>query len=112
MRITEQGVVLVEPEGATFQGRDHGSGVSIIMVDTDEDGAGPALHRHPYDETFVIRRGEAEFVVADQVMVGRAGQIIVVPPQTPHKFAKTGSERLEMVNIHASDVFITEWLEE
>ena len=109
----EQSELLVEPEGTTaeFQGRDHGSGVSFIMVRTNQIGAGPALHQHPYDETFVIRRGEAEFVVGDRVLTGRAGQIIVVPPLTPHKFSKSGDERLEMTDIHASDVFITEWLE-
>ena len=113
MAVIEQSALLVEPAGATaeFQGRDHGSGVSVIKVNTDEVRAGPALHRHPYDETFVIRRGEAEFVVGDQVLTGRGGQIIVVPPHTAHKFTKTGAERLEMLDIHASDVFVTEWLE-
>lgn len=113
MVVIEKSALLVEPGGATaeFQGRDHGSGVSFIMVSTEQIGAGPALHQHPYDETFVIHRGEAEFVVGDRVMIGRAGQIIVVPPATPHKFAKIGDERLEMTDIHASDEFITEWLE-
>lgn len=30
----------------------------------------------------------------------------------PHKFTNTGSERLEMIDIHASDVFITQWLQQ
>lgn len=80
--IVEQSALLVEPEGqaAEFQGRDHGSAIAFIMVSTDKKGAGPALHQHPYDETFVIRRGEATFVVGDETVTGRAGQIIVVPP--------------------------------
>jgi mannose-6-phosphate isomerase-like protein (cupin superfamily) len=79
-------------------------------VSTDEVGAGPALHQHPYDETFVIASGQAEFVVGDTVVIGRAGQIIVVPAFTPHTFAKIGAQRLEMTDIHANDHFITEWL--
>ncbi|MFE0025293.1 cupin domain-containing protein [Amycolatopsis sp. NPDC059021] len=94
-----------------FEGRAHGSPVSFIMVSTDVDGAGPRLHRHPYTETFLIRSGQALFTVDDRTLIGRGGQIIVVPPDTPHKFAKTGPGRLEMTDIHASDVFITEWLE-
>lgn len=94
-----------------FQGRDHGSEVSFIMVSTDAEGAGPRLHRHPYTETFLIHSGEALFTVGDRTLVGRGGQIIVVPANTPHKFAKTGPGRLEMTDIHASDHFITEWLE-
>ncbi|NMH79354.1 cupin domain-containing protein [Pseudonocardia xinjiangensis] len=94
-----------------LQGREHGGTVSVILVSTDEPGAGPALHQHPYDETFVMHGGEAEFTVAGQVLVATAGQVVVVPPQTPHKFRNVGSERLVMTNIHANDVFITEWLE-
>lgn len=111
--VVERSSLLVEPGSATaeLQGRDYGASVSLIMVSTDEIGAGPRLHRHPYDETFVIQRGAAEFTVGDRVLTGRAGQIIVVPAMTPHKFAKVGDERLEMTDIHASDVFVTEWLE-
>lgn len=93
-------------------GEPYGAGVSLILVDTDEDGAGPALHQHPYSETFVIRAGQALFTVAGRTLVGHAGQILVVPPFTPHKFAKTGPDRLEMLDIHASSRFVTEWLEE
>jgi mannose-6-phosphate isomerase-like protein (cupin superfamily) len=93
-----------------FAGRDHGGSVSVILVDTDEPGAGPWLHRHPYDETFVLHTGEAEFTVGDRKLVARDGQVIVVPPGTPHKFANIGG-RLVMTNIHAGDEFVTEWLE-
>jgi mannose-6-phosphate isomerase-like protein (cupin superfamily) len=94
-----------------FEGRDHGGTVSVILVSTDERGAGPALHQHPYDETFVVHGGEAEFTVAGQVLVARAGQVVVVPAQTPHKFTNIGAARLVMTNIHANDEFVTEWLE-
>lgn len=94
-----------------FEGREHGGSVSLIMVSSDEVGAGPRLHRHPYDETFVIRRGAAEFTVGDQVRIGRAGEVLVVPATVPHKFAKIGTDRLEMIDVHANDVIVTEWLE-
>jgi mannose-6-phosphate isomerase-like protein (cupin superfamily) len=93
-------------------GRDHGASVSVILVDTDVPGAGPRLHRHPYDETFVMHGGQAEFTVAGERVTARAGQIVVVPPWAPHKFVNTGTDRLVMTNIHANDEFVTEWLEE
>jgi mannose-6-phosphate isomerase-like protein (cupin superfamily) len=93
-----------------FEGRDHGGTVSVILVDTDEPGAGPRLHRHPYDETFVIHAGQAEFTVGEEKLTARGGQVVVVPPNAPHKFANTGG-RLVMTNIHAGDEFETEWLE-
>jgi mannose-6-phosphate isomerase-like protein (cupin superfamily) len=44
-------------------------------------------------------------------MIGVAGQIIVVPAFTPHKFEVIGPEHVDMIDIHANDTFITEWLE-
>lgn len=114
MQIVEQAGLLVAPGSRTveFQGRAHGSGVSFIMVSTDVEGAGPRLHRHPYDETFVIRSGSAQFTISGQKVAGRAGQIIVVPAMTPHRFARTGDGTLELIDIHASDHFSTEWLDD
>ena len=109
----EPAVLTFDVDGAMrgqFEGRDHGGGVSVILVDTDEPGAGPRLHRHPYDETFVLHAGEAEFVVGDRKLVARGGQVVVVPPDTAHKFTNVGG-RLVMTNIHAADEFVTEWLE-
>lgn len=94
-----------------FEGRDHGGTVSVIMASIDEVGGGPRLHRHPYDETFVVRRGAAEFTIGDATRIARAGDVLVAPALTPHRFAKIGDERLEMINIHASAEIVTEWLE-
>lgn len=94
-----------------LQGKPYGAGLSIILESTDEAGSGPRLHRHPYPETFVIRLGRAMFTVGGQELLGSAGQIIVVPADTPHKFRTLGPGRFESVNIHASEIFITEWLE-
>jgi mannose-6-phosphate isomerase-like protein (cupin superfamily) len=93
-----------------FPGETLGAGVSVIVVSIDQEGGGPALHRHPYTETFVVRAGRAQFTVGADTFIGTAGDILVVPPLTPHAFAKTGPDRLEMVDIHESPRFITEWL--
>jgi mannose-6-phosphate isomerase-like protein (cupin superfamily) len=103
-----------QPDGSVLgdvEGAESGAGVSLILEDTDVDGAGPALHQHPYPETFVIHSGTALFTVAGRQLVGEAGMILVVPKFTPHKFAVIGPERYRATHIHASDTFITEWLE-
>jgi len=87
-----------------------GANVSIILESTTRSGVGPRLHRHPYAETFVIRRGSATFTVGDEELVGHAGQVIVVPAGTSHKFA-TGRDGYEALHIHANARFETEWLE-
>ena len=93
-------------EGATI-----GSQVSVILVYSSRDGAGPRLHRHPYTETFVVRHGRAAFSVGDERLEASGGQILVVPAFTPHKFAVIGPEPFVSTNIHANPTFQTEWLE-
>ena len=91
-----------------------GAGISIILESTTQAGVGPRLHQHPYAETFIIRRGSATFTVGAGEdaceIVGRAGQVLVVPADTPHRF-RTGSGGYEAVHIHANERFVTEWLE-
>ena len=84
--------------------------ISIILESTTQAGAGPRLHQHPYAETFIIRRGSATFTVGSEQLIGRAGQVLVVPADTPHKFS-TDEGGYEAVHIHAHPRFVTEWLE-
>lgn len=87
-----------------------GAGVSLILESTTKEGVGPRLHKHPYAETFVIRRGSAVFTIAQETVVGRAGKVLVVPAETPHKFS-TGPGGYEAVHIHPNETLETEWLE-
>lgn len=87
-----------------------GANVSIILESTTKAGVGPKLHQHPYAETFIIRRGWATFTVGSEQFQGHAGQILIVPADTPHKFS-TGPDGYEAVHIHANVRFVTEWLE-
>lgn len=95
-----------------FEGYRYGSDVTIIFTRLAGPGGGPKLHKHPYSETFVLMKGEVLFSVGDQEIQAKAGQIVVVPPETPHKFANGGSGSVEMMDIHASSKFITVWLDE
>jgi mannose-6-phosphate isomerase-like protein (cupin superfamily) len=36
----------------------------------------------------------------------------MVPAGVPHKFVNTGAGRLRQIDIHASERFVTEWLED
>ena len=92
------------------QGYNHNAAVSVIVVDAPP-GSGPRLHRHPYEEVFVIQDGTVTFTAGDETIEASAGQVVVVPGGVPHKFVNTGEGRLRQVDIHASDRFITEWLE-
>ena len=88
-----------------FEGHDHGSPVSFFLVD-NEPGQGPELHVHPYSETWIVRKGEAEFTVGDRTIRGFGGDIVVAAPNVPHRFENVGTGRLELVCIHPNDVIV------
>ncbi len=100
----------LEREG-TFEGYLHeDAGVSCILVNAPP-GGGPALHRHPYAEVFVVQEGHARFTAGDETLEVTGGHIVVVPPGTPHKFVNIGTGELRTVNIHAAGKIVTKWLE-
>jgi quercetin dioxygenase-like cupin family protein len=65
-----------------FNGHEHGSSVSFF-VSHNRPETGPGLHRHPYEETFIIQEGEVTFTVGDETIEAKGGDIVVVPPGTP-----------------------------
>ena len=83
--------------------------VTLILHESVEPGRGPRLHTHPYPETFVMEVGRAVFTVGDEEIEAGPGQILVVPPNTPHKFRTLGP--MKSIHIHASPKFDTRWLE-
>jgi quercetin dioxygenase-like cupin family protein len=93
-----------------FQGSVLHSQVSIIFTTHNRPGSGPQLHQHPYSETFIVRKGVVEFSDGRETFEAHAGQIVVVPSDTPHRFTAK-SDVLEMIDIHASPDFIATWLD-
>jgi mannose-6-phosphate isomerase-like protein (cupin superfamily) len=87
-----------------------GAHVCLIFVDM-EPGNGPRLHRHAYEEIFIVLEGQAKFTIGSGTVDARAGQVLIVEPGVPHKFVNSGDGPLRQIDIHASDRFITEWLE-
>ena len=93
-----------------FIGAEHAAGVSYFFVD-NEPGQGPDLHRHPYSETWVVLEGEVT-VTADGVdHRAGVGDILVVGPETPHRFRAEGEGTLKMMCIHASPRIEQEFLD-
>lgn len=88
-----------------FEGHQFGAPVSLFLVDA-EPGRGSALHVHPYVETWVVRKGEAEFTVGTERTRAFAGDIVVAAADVPHRFENVGNDRLELVCIHANDAIV------
>jgi len=95
-----------------FQGIQHqDTNVSFIWVDMPPDGT-IRLHKHPYEEIFIIQEGLATFTVGSATLEARAGQVVIVPADVPHKFMNLSDKQLKQIDIHLSKQFVTHWLED
>ena len=94
-----------------FEGADHGATVSFFLS-THPPGRGARLHRHPYEETFIVEEGSATFTVDGETIEARAGHIVVVPAGAAHGFVSSGNGALRQVSIHPSERIVQEWLDE
>ena len=95
-----------------FQGIQHkDTNVSFIWVDMPPGGT-IRLHKHPYEEIFIIQEGAATFTVGSVTLEARAGQVILVPAGVPHKFENLSDKQLKQIDIHVNKQFVTYWLED
>ena len=53
----------------------------------------------------------ATCVAGDEQRAVKAGDIIVIPAGTPHRFVNSGDTPLRQLDIHANPKFVTEWLD-
>ena len=93
-----------------FQGVNHGSGLSVIFVNA-APGRGPELHRHPYEEVFIVEAGKVTFTLETSELEALPGDVVIAPAGTPHGFVNSGDGHLRMTAIHHAPAFLTEWLQ-
>jgi mannose-6-phosphate isomerase-like protein (cupin superfamily) len=94
-----------------FDGADYGPASISIILSEAGPGEGPRLHRHTYDETWVIEEGTLLFRAGESQGEVRPGDIVIVPPHVPHKFTNQGPGRARLICIHASPRIVGEFLE-
>jgi quercetin dioxygenase-like cupin family protein len=65
----------------------------VVEAYVEPDGAVAAAHVHPaQEECFDVLAGELEFRIRKQTFVARAGDRVLVPAGTPHRFRNIGPE--------------------
>jgi mannose-6-phosphate isomerase-like protein (cupin superfamily) len=97
-------------EAGNLKGADHGATISLIL-DNGNPGYGPRLHRHAYDETWIVEEGNLTFQLGDERIAVGPGDTVIAPPGVPHKFTNDGPRRSKLICIHANPTMVTEWLE-
>lgn len=95
-------------EVASFQGFEHEANVSFFVV-RFSPGQGPKMHRHPYEETFILLEGEIEAIVDGKTQRIGANKIVIIPAGAWHEFKNQSEQVMLMVNIHPVPKMITEW---
>jgi len=92
-----------------IEGAPYGSDVSFVV-----DAATPRRSRLApatrYSETFVVQAGRGRFEVDGRPIVAVAGDVLVVPHETPHAFRALRAGRLQFVAIHAASRMEATWL--
>src|SRR3954469_1897518 len=88
-----------------FVGDEQEAPFSIYFVDAPP-GRGPELHYHPYVEVAIVQEGTATITVGDEEREVKAGDVVVIPAGTPHRFINSGETPLRQIDIHASSRFI------
>ena len=88
-----------------FVGAKEGAPFSAYIVKA-KPGQGPPLHTHPYIEVAFTIEGTAKITVGEETREVKAGGIVVIPANTPHRFVNTGDTLLRQIDVHASPKFI------
>jgi quercetin dioxygenase-like cupin family protein len=93
-----------------FVGETQGAPFSAYIVNA-KPGQGPPLHKHPYVEVAFTIEGCATLTVENEQREVKAGGIVVIPANTPHRFVNSGNTLLRQIDVHASATFVQTNLE-
>jgi mannose-6-phosphate isomerase-like protein (cupin superfamily) len=88
-----------------FVGENQGAPISAYVVNA-RPGEGPPLHEHPYVEVAFTVEGCATITVGAETREVKAGGIVVIPANTPHRFVNSGATLLRQIDVHASPRFV------
>lgn len=71
-----------------------------IFRQVGPQASGPPPHKHDWDESFVVVRGDVEFGVGAETSIARAGTLVHLPAGTVHwfRFLEGGGEMISMTS--------------
>ncbi len=69
-----------------------------ITLQRGDEGTGPPLHSHDWDESFYVLEGTVEFTCAGKTVLCAPGTLVHVPAGTVHgfRYGAVGGEMLEL----------------
>ncbi len=108
LRVRAREVLPEANGGRVFAGGEHGAKVSVVLLDA-APGDQQAPHTHPVEEIVVVQQGAATFFLgAEQARIVRAGEVVRIPANIPHRWVVAGDRRLLAVAVHgAAEIVIS-----
>jgi quercetin dioxygenase-like cupin family protein len=82
----------------TVTGEDTAGKFSVIDMHIPP-GGGPPLHRHDFEETFILLEGKMEATFRGQKVTIKAGDTATIPANAPHQFKNVSSEPVRLICI-------------
>jgi mannose-6-phosphate isomerase-like protein (cupin superfamily) len=62
-------------------------------------GGGPPLHRHDFEETFILLEGQMEATFRGKKLTVAAGETLNIPADAPHQFHNVSGRVVRMLCI-------------
>jgi len=93
-------------KGSRF-GLDH----LTVVLGISRPGQHIRLHRHDYEEIFIVQSGVGTYTVGDGTYQAGPGEIVLIPSGVPHGFSYLTQEPLHHTAVHSSGTFVVGWLE-
>src|SRR5271169_2589073 len=72
---------------------------SMMTMFEIKPGTDPDPHAHAHEQIVYIVSGRAEFVVGEEVLQLKAGELLVVPPNVAHSLKVIGNESVFNINV-------------
>lgn len=90
-----------------FAGTDHGARVSVQIVAAQPSGSEPR-HMHPTEEVVVVVEGAVTYFLGErQARIVRAGQIVRIPANIPHRYENRGDAPFRAVAAYGASEIVT-----
>jgi quercetin dioxygenase-like cupin family protein len=84
--------------------------LTIILGET-APGAAIPLHRHSYEELFIVHGGRGTYTVGPTTVEAGPGDGVLIPSGVAHRFANDGHETLYHTAVHSTGTFELEYLD-
>ena len=94
----QRNLAIAQPYTITVSGDDTNGRFCVIDMHIPP-GGGPPLHRHDFEETFILLQGEIEATFRGKKSVVRAGETVNIPSNAPHQFHNASSKPVRLLCI-------------